>query len=161
MTQIYKFLIPGECPALKNDRDPIVGKGGKFLGTRPSQRVEKFIRMAKDKIARQLPPGFEVIQSPTEVAVAISVGVYVAGYPKTLPKSDLDNAATTLQECLFTARTKAGPVLEDDRQVAEYIVRRFIISDREAAFSRIWVWVIDDTHEEARMKVITSLMGRL
>lgn len=165
MTRVYEFLIPGECPALKNDRNPVVGKGGKFLGTRPSSEVEKYIRNAKDKLRRLTPPGFEVIKSPTEVSYVFMIGVYSASYPQTLPKSDLDNAATTLQESLFTDvrrlvdKTLVGPVLEDDRQVADYAVKRLIIPDKDALYSRIWLWAITDwdQHEETQFEVLRKV----
>ncbi len=157
MTDLLQFLIPGPVPALKNNREAILGKGKKFLGTRPAAEVEKFIRSTKDKLSRSLPAGFTVIESPSEVVMVALIGVYVAGYPKTLPKADLDNAATTLQECLFTAKTKEGPILQDDRQVSEIIVKRMIFKNPEAIYNQLWLWEIDEGSRTVEAAVLSTV----
>jgi hypothetical protein len=161
MTKVYSFLIPDQVPALKNNREAVIGKGGKFLGTRPAAGVERFIRSTKDKFRRSLPSDFQVIKTPQEVAVVMLIGVYVAGYPKTLPKADLDNAATTLQECLFTAKSMDGPVLQDDRQVAESTVRRMIFKDPEAVYNQIWLWEIHEDHRDIEAEVMREVNNML
>jgi hypothetical protein len=137
---IYSYLLPGKVPALKNNRDPILGKGGSFHGTRPAAEIEKYIRVTKDKIRRQRPDGYAIPESPVEVAFVAMIGVLSVGYPNTLPKSDLDNAATTLQESMFTAKSNDGPLIQDDRQVADYHITRLILRDDASLYSRLWVW---------------------
>lgn len=157
MTRVYSFLIPEQVPALKNDREIKTDRKGKFRGTRPSKEVEQFVLKTKDKLYRLLPQDFEVIRRPQEVAVVMLRGVYSAGYPNTLPSSDDDNAFTTMQECLFTARTVRGPLIQDDCQVAEHIVKRLIFKSPEAVYNRLWVWEIRDDYRSIEAEVLKEV----
>ena len=159
MNDTYTFTLRGIVPALKNERQfdnikltkatynqkEVQELINRARINRPGPDVKQFIQEAKQRYIRVMKMnGWEVIRLPVEVAVFIELGVV---YGTDLPKSDLDNACTTIQESLFTAppRVKGaklwtpGPVLEDDRQIGTNINSRIRFVNSDLTYSKVWI----------------------
>lgn len=143
---MIELTIRGEIPALKNAREMRTGKKGNVFST-PSTAVKKRIEEIKQSYVRQLPANFHVIQFPRQVLILADIGVV---YDSDLPKSDLDNSWTTLQEATFTAHTLAGPILQDDRQVASFWPIRRRIIRKDLCYSKLYVF----EYEESKIRKI-------
>lgn len=179
-----ELIIRGEIPALKNNRQgfqyrqpkgkqawsykEVVALINQAQISRPSKEVENFIHRIKESIERQLPEDFEVIKEPFEVFVMAEIGVY---YKSDLPKSDLDNAWTTLQESMFTKQTQdaikaglEGPVLQDDRQVASFWpIRVKMVNSPELTYTKLWVFPAEHAYEMFKncLLTLTEMCGKV
>lgn len=131
------LIYRGHVPSLKNNRQVFTGKDGTFHRIGRSAGVNRFLKLSATQISIQCErQGFDQIAMPELVGVYARIGVCPPR--KTLvPNSDLDNSYTTLQE------TWQGCVIDDDRQVTDYHVSRFLVASQQLEYAMVFLWVLD------------------
>lgn len=151
---IRNSIVPGlnNVPSLKNNREHNAVKLSKptyskdevqklinvSRGNRPNLDARNFVKAVRNRYSTIMQSnGWEIIRKPIEVAVFYDLGVY---FTSDLPKSDMDNALTTLQEALFTP-DGVGPVIEDDNQIGFDLRRRTKTVNKDLTYSKIFVMI--------------------
>lgn len=98
----------------------------------PAYKVTKYMNSVRAAIRRQLQEQHEDWQLIVEpVSVVLETYLY---YRSDLPKSDIDNYYTTIQECLQNI------LILDDRQVDSFLVFRNKTNTRQGQYSRLYLW---------------------
>jgi hypothetical protein len=146
-----RIILRGPMLSLKNDRTPFIDSKGR-QGNRPNTAVIKSIRNIKAAISRQLPPDFQIITPPTEMYYAVVLGVF---YLHDLPKSDVDNAVTTLQEATQDI------IVEDDRQYAGEFPYRRQFKNRQSVYTELLIWHKGETHPYEDTYELLKTMKRI
>jgi hypothetical protein len=133
------LVYRGDIPAMKNDRTVFTDKNDKFRGLGRSKVVRRWLQTAGDHVSEQFErQGFDTLGEPCLVGAFVSVGVYMAEKNiRLLPKKDLDNAYTTIQE------TWQGIVIDDDRQIADFHPSRIPIFNKALLHSMSFLWLLD------------------
>lgn len=135
LTLVYR----GSIPALKNDLTLRIDRQGRFVGKGRRADISRFLKESSTRISEQWAlQGFDKVSEPVQLGVMVHLGVYIAPSNKTgLPKSDLDNAYTTIQE------TWQNVVIDDDRQIADIHITRCPIPSRDYLHTLVFLWVLD------------------
>lgn len=138
-------------PALKNQRQAFVANGQ--LRFAKNKNVMQFNAYAQNLIESQLQESpFELpIVKPHRFGVWLRVVKYQVDHTK-VPRSDLDNQYTTLQELL------QGSIMEDDNQIASFYAEEQLSHVKDSQFALLYLWV--DTEEprfEQHMKFYNSV----
>lgn len=132
-----RFVLRLKIPALKNNRVIAIDEQTDKVKSFSNAEVKKAIAAIRNAIVRQIDSasGFPLIPEPYEVRVWMLLGVH---YRSALPKADLDNAYTTIQEAMQEL------IYEDDRQVCGVHPDRRKFTRREAIYTAVYVWVPND-----------------
>lgn len=137
--------VRDQAPSLKNDRDYVKTATG-FI-TRPNAKVEKYVKLIRAAMDRQLPDEWQPIPMPVEVKMLMVVGAHAVS---TIPDADADNMGTTIQEALaFPGNTITIPegkqgaryVVVNDRQVQCPMPFRVKFAVKENIFNDILIWI--------------------
>ncbi len=138
----FLFRINGKVPSLKNDRTFVIEAANKQVFSRPNNEVLKAKRSISATIGRAMERlGLSMLPKNAQVRCYAELGYYAQSLD-VIPKQDNDNVWTTIQECLM------GTLIEDDRLVEGFTVRRKLLPAREFVYQKIWVWKYDRSRDD-------------
>ena len=124
------MMMGTKVPALKNNKQAMVLPNGRPM-LRNSKAVTQYIGTLRSRIQDEMrSKGVEMTAAPVEVDCV----VYMYSASGKMPKSDLDNAYTTVQEAL------EGTYIKDDRQVMAFSAKKVLVNDRKYQGVKMKVW---------------------
>lgn len=147
----------GQPPALKNNKIPIYGTGGKLKNLIPNREIGKFLANNHSVMQQVVNQGFMKMIFPTPVMAYVEIYLRILE-DHGIPTADGDNAYTMLQETwqdpmiVKDLGTMLG-VIDDDRQILAFNCEiRPIKSEFEGALVYLWEMNWEESPREQRWR---------
>ncbi len=138
----FLFTFDGVIPALKNSRT---------ADHRASPEVDNWYKAQKPHVLKQ-----REAQAELDIITGFAYCRFEYFYPGRMPKGDLDNCYTTVQELLqkpsapSVVRKHKGilGVVPNDKQVCGYAPICLPLGERPIISAYLWVWAFDEAIDD-------------
>lgn len=159
------LVYPGKVPSMKNQTQiylkdsPAEGEtvGGRVVaGVGRPASVQRYLGMMSDRAVSQMQnQKFSKIELPFRVLCWATIGIYKSPTNKDstfIPKNDVDNMYTTIQE------TWKNSIMVDDRQVVDYHVSSRLFTNEKTMYTCVFLWTVDLDNSNNTTEHVKSFM---